>query len=300
MEFRQIECFVVLSEELHFARAAERLYLSPGRVSQLLKELELSIGGRLVDRTSRRVALTPLGRGLLAELRPAYDALLAAVEGAKAAARKVDGTLRVGFHGAPTRLAVAGLRTFQERYPECEVELVEVPLSDPYGALRRGEVDVVFTVLPTGESDLEEGAELNREPYQLALPVRHPLAGREVIQAEELAGVSLIGLPPSAPRGWRERSAPPYTPLGVPIPRGAQVSTSQEGLTLVALGRGAMLLCRPSALLHRRPDVRFVLVEGLPASSLGLVWRAGERTARLRAFADTVAEQAAPRLAAVS
>ena len=61
MEFRELECFVVLSEELHFARTAERLYLSPGRVSQLVRSLETRIGGRLFHRTSRRVRLTPLG-----------------------------------------------------------------------------------------------------------------------------------------------------------------------------------------------------------------------------------------------
>ena len=100
LEARELECFLVLGEELHFGRTAERLYLSQSRVSQLLRSLESRIGARLVERTSRRVRLTPLGASLRDELAPAYTALLDAVEAARARARGVDGVLRIGFVGS--------------------------------------------------------------------------------------------------------------------------------------------------------------------------------------------------------
>src|ERR1044072_2782235 len=100
MEIRALECFLALSEEVHFGRAAERLYVSQSRVSQLLRALEGRIGARLLDRTSRRVRLTPLGERFLAELRPAYDALSGAVEGGKGAARGLTGGPRGRFPGA--------------------------------------------------------------------------------------------------------------------------------------------------------------------------------------------------------
>ncbi len=87
VEIRELECFLVLSEELHFGRAAKRLYVSQSRVSQLLGALERRIGGRLLERTSRRVSLTPLGETFLSELRPTYEALRAAVERARVNAR---------------------------------------------------------------------------------------------------------------------------------------------------------------------------------------------------------------------
>lgn len=62
LEIRELECFLALSEELHFGRAAERLYVSQSRISQLLRALEGRIGARLLDRTSRRVRLTPARR----------------------------------------------------------------------------------------------------------------------------------------------------------------------------------------------------------------------------------------------
>ncbi|TDD26449.1 LysR family transcriptional regulator [Nonomuraea diastatica] len=292
MDFRELECFVVLSEELHFARTAERLYLSPGRVSQLMRSLETRIGGRLFQRTSRRVRLTPLGERFLADLRPAYEGLATAVNRAKAAAREVTGVLRVGFLATPTDVVTGGVRAFESRNPGCEVELVEIPLSDPFSRLRAGQVDIVFTLLPVDEPDLAVGEGLNRVSYELGVSARHPLAGRASIGAEELAGLPLIGLDGPAPRAWRERVTPSVTPSGRPIPLAGTVTTSQEGLTQVALGRGGMLFCAPTAAHHRRPDVSFVPVVGLPPSILGLAWARGAETAAIRAFRDAAARHA--------
>ncbi|NUP03048.1 MAG: LysR family transcriptional regulator [Nonomuraea sp.] len=286
MEFRELECFVVLSEELHFARTADRLYLSPGRVSQLIGALETRIGGRLFDRTSRRVRLTPLGERFLADLRPAYEALGGAVARATAAARAVEGLLRVGFLATPTELVTGTVAAFERRYPGCMVELVEVPLSDPFSRLRAGGVDVVFTLLPLDEPDLESGAELNHTPVELGLSVRHPLAARASLDAEDLASVALIGLDDPAPRRWREHVAPSCTPSGRPIPLAGTVATSHEGMTQVALNRGAMLFCKPSAVHFTNPAVVFVPVNGLPPSTFGLAWTRSGATAAIRAFND--------------
>ncbi|TDD09099.1 LysR family transcriptional regulator [Nonomuraea deserti] len=292
MEFRELECFVVLSEELHFARTAERLYLSPGRVSQLMRSLETRIGGRLFQRTSRRVRLTPLGERFLADLTPAYAGLATAVSRAKAAAREVTGVLRVGFLATPTDVVTGSVRAFESRHPGCEVELVEIPLSDPFGRLRAGQVDIAFTLLPVDEPDLAVSGGLNRVSYELGVSARHPLAGRASIGVEELAGLPLIGLDGPAPRAWRERVAPSVTPSGRPIPLAGTVTTSQEGLTQVALGRGGMLFCAPTAAHHRRPDVSFVPVAGLPPSILGLAWARAAETAAIRAFRDAAARHA--------
>ncbi|MEU6784402.1 LysR family transcriptional regulator [Nonomuraea angiospora] len=292
MEFRELECFVVLSEELHFARTAERLYLSPGRVSQLMRSLETRIGGRLFERTSRRVRLTPLGERFLADLRPSYDGLANAVRRAKEAAREVTGRLKVGFLATPTEVVTGSVRAFERRYPECEVELVEIPISDPFGRLRAGQVDLTFTLLPVNEPDLATGEGLNKVSYQLGVSTRHPLAARAGIAAEELVNVPLIGLDGPAPRAWRERIAPSVTPSGRPIPLAGTVATSQEGLTQVALDRGGMLFCTPTAAHHRRPDVSFVPVTGLSPSIMGLAWVKAAETAAVLAFGEAAAGHA--------
>ncbi|MFJ5675476.1 LysR family transcriptional regulator [Streptomyces sp. NPDC093097] len=288
LELRELECFLVLSEELHFGRTGERLYVSQSRVSQLLRSLESRIGARLVDRTSRRVRLTPLGEEFRASLRPAYDALRATVDGARTAARGIEGHLTVGFQGTADDRIMRAIDAFHSRYPRCTTRIVEIPLCDPFGALRSGAVDVAAALLPVAEPDLVLGPVFSAQQQTVALSVRHPLASRASLSAEELAGLPLISPDEPAPVYWRTAQAPAATPQGRPIPAGPRVSTLQEGLTLTAADRGGMLLCRPTADYHGRRDVVFVPVTGLPHSVLGVVHHTARETARVRAFITTV------------
>jgi DNA-binding transcriptional LysR family regulator len=290
LEAREIECFLVLGEELHFGRTAERLYLSQSRVSQLLRSLESRIGGRLVERTSRRVRLTPLGAGLRDELAPAYTALLDAVDAARARARGVGGVLRIGFVGSLDEDLAGLVRAFERDHPGCEVRTVEVPLADPFGQVRDGDVDAAIVLAPVREPGLASGPVFSEAPLSLAVPARHPLADRPSVPAEELAGHPLIRIAGPAPRYWREAQSPRLTPGGRAIPSGPAAGTIQEALALVAAGRGAMPLCVPTARRHVRGDVVFVPLTGLPDSALTLVWHRDRATARVRAFARAVAE----------
>lgn len=285
LETRELECFLVLAEELHFGRTGERLYVSQSRVSQLLNSLEHRIGARLVHRTSRRVALTPLGERFLAELRPAYDAVRAAVEDARAAARGVEGTLRLGFQGTADARLVEAVAAFQTAHPGCVADLVEIPFADPFGAVSQGAVDASVVLLPVEEPDLVLGPVFSRQQQTVAVSVRHPFASRSCVTAAELADVPLVSAGSPAPAYWRVAHAPGDVP-------GPQVTTLQEGLTLVAAGRGALLLCRPTAAHQRREDVAFVPVEGLPDSALGLVWHRDGETETVRSFARAVTETA--------
>lgn len=281
LEIRELECFIALADELHFGRAGERLYVSQSRVSQLLRDLERRIGTRLVERSSRRVRLTPAGTRFLAELRPAYEALSATVDAARESARGVTGRLRIGFQGTADARLMGAIADFQERHPGCVTEIVEVPFADPFGAVRHGDVDTAIVLLPVAEPDLVLGPLFSRQQQTVAVSIRHPLAGRESLRAEELAGMPLISATAPAPAYWRTAQAP----SSVSAP---EVRTLQEGLTLVAAGRGAMLLCRPTAEYHGRRDVVFVPVEGVPDSVLGVVWRRDAQTERVRAFARAV------------
>ncbi|WP_438291244.1 LysR family transcriptional regulator [Streptomyces sp. HUAS TT7] len=291
VEIRELESFLALAQELHFGRAGERLYVSQSRVSQLLRSLESRIGAPLVERTSRRVRLTPLGEKFLADLRPAYNALRAAVDEARAAARGMGGELRIGFQGTVDDGLNRAIARFGDRCPDCAIHLVEVPLCDPFGPLRRREVDCAVVLLPVAEDDLVLGPVFSRHPQTLAVSVRHPFAARDSLSAEELADCRLIGIAGSAPEYWRRAQAPGLTPGGLPVPAGPSVNTLQEGLSLAAADRGAMLLCRSTADYHgRRDSLAFVPVRGLPDSELGLVRHRLRPSAPAQAFALAVGE----------
>ena len=97
MHLRDMEILLVLAEELHFGRTAERLFVSQPAVSQAIGQLERRLGGLLFDRSNRRqIRLTPLGRQLRDDLRPVYAGLRESLERARLAAQGISAVLRVG------------------------------------------------------------------------------------------------------------------------------------------------------------------------------------------------------------
>ncbi|MFI1829101.1 LysR family transcriptional regulator [Streptomyces sp. NPDC020412] len=285
LETHELRCFIVLSEELHFGRTGRRLYITQSRVSQLLAALERRIGVRLVERTSRRVSLTPFGERFLTELRPAYEHLESVVEAAREAARDAardrTGTLRIGFQCAADGELTRAVAAFREAWPQTETQVTEVPLADPFGALRRGEVDAAVVLLPVEEPDLEVGPAFAAQQQSLAMCSAHPYSSLPSLPAAALPTARLISPAAPAPAYWRAARAPGGGD-------GPVASTVQEGLTLVGAGVGTMLLCRASAERYARDGVTFVPVDGLPPSSLALVWRRGASTPLIEAFATAL------------
>jgi DNA-binding transcriptional LysR family regulator len=231
----RVQAFLVVADELHFGRAAERLGLSQPRVSRLISALEREAGGALFDRTTRRVRLTPLGTRLRDGWRPAYGQLLATLEDARTAARQPEGTLRVGFTlttggSALTRL----VRAFTTAYPGCEVQLRETGQRDPYGALRRDDIDILIGWLAADEPGLTAGPAIEHRARALAVSRDHPLARRGSASAEDLADYETAAAPPGA---LYDAINPPRTPSGQPVRRTRAVGGLHEALALVASGR---------------------------------------------------------------
>lgn len=216
VERYEIETFLALAEELHFARTAERLRVSPGRVSQTVKALERRIGGALFERNSRRVALTPVGRQLRDELLPAYRQIQRAIGRASAACADISGVLRVGFT-APWSgdLIVRAAERFQSRHPRCAVELLEVTFNAAIEALRDEEVDLVIAEPPVVEPGIIVGPVLISERRALVVPATHFLAAQETVSREDLALLPLVTAA-GVSEAWRDAFYPRRTPRATP------------------------------------------------------------------------------------
>ncbi|MFF8642191.1 LysR family transcriptional regulator [Streptomyces sp. NPDC015345] len=293
IEGDELECFLLLAEELHFGRTAERMRLSKARVSQLVQRLERRVGAPLFTRTSRRVALTALGRQLRTDLEPHHRGIEEALERAAATARGIDAVLHVGFSNPLTgEIVMKATEALRVSHPGLAVEVCEVPLGDPYGQLRRGEFDVQLSEFPVREEDLGGGPLLLAEDRVLALPAAHPLAARETVTLEDLAAVPLLTIAAEVPDYWLEHHVPARTPSGRPIERGPGVVNLQEGLILVAGGRGALLAPAHTATYYARPGVAYVPFADAEPTGYGLVWRLGHDTGAVAAFARTALEVA--------
>lgn len=297
LRLQQLACLFALAEELHFGRTAERLGYSQSRVSQLVADLERGVGARLVERTSRRVALTRFGAQFVDEVRPAYEALDSAFARARERARRgALCQLRIGFHGNVYEEITEAFRRLRDQHA-VTVALSEIPLGSPFSAVREGRLDAAVVELPVHEADLTVGYRFPPQDRLLAVAATHPLAARDRVDVEELARVDVVHPAGDAPEYWRAARVPPATPAGAPIPSTAGIATVQEGLARVAGGEHVMLVCRPLAERTARVDVRYVPVTGLDAGSqLGLVWRTGRAVPQLEILARLLRDAyAAPR-----
>ena len=284
VELRELRLFLVLADELHFGRTAERLGISQPGVSEAVRVLEARLGVKVFDRTSRRVRLTSAGEELKRHLAPALAALDQALAQTSQLSRSVRGLLRVGFVLTTEGPALSGLvAAFQARYPACEVRLQEVETFDAYRALRRGDIDVLCNWLAVDEPDLTAGTAFAYYPRALAVAATHRLASQNTVSIEDLASEDVALLPPTIPPAVYDLLVPPRTPSGHPIRRTQPVQTINEILSLVARGR----IVHPTSStvpIFNRDDIVLIPIEGLPPIPLGLVWCTSRENPRIRAL----------------
>jgi DNA-binding transcriptional LysR family regulator len=294
VELREVRVFLTLAEELHFGRTAERLQVTPSRVSQSLRALEHKLGGQLVHRTSRRVQLTRFGERFLADLRPAYDQLTGVLERTNAGARSLEGTLQLGLLSGPSGGAhlVEIIGAFEARHPECKVEVVQMSWDDPFGPLRENDVDVMATWIPLKQADLVVGPILTRQPRVLAVARDHPLAGRDSVDVEELADYRVPRFE-GWPKELHDAVIPSRTPSGRPIP-GARFRVGERAIldVSVRVARGDFVFTTVASAvpLMGQLDLAFVPITGMPPLRSALVWRRPARDPKLREFLGVARE----------
>jgi DNA-binding transcriptional LysR family regulator len=289
-ELREIHVFVTVADELHFARTADRLGLTRPRVSQMVRTLEARVGGKLFERTSRHVRLTPLGEQLACELAGPYRQLRDVLVRAREAATGVAGELRVGIYAMSAGPYMAEIvRTFETRHPDCEVTFVNVGYERSYlDVLRAGEIDMLATRLPVTAPDVTVGPILSHEG-RVAIVAKHDsLAERGSISYEDLAE-RVVSDTPAFPREMIDAFIPPVTPSGRVLKRIAN-DGSEATLMRVALGIQVHPTV-PSFLDHyTHPGVTSVPIRDLPPSETALAWLTENRSPKTSAFVRAAAD----------
>ncbi|MGH8877399.1 MAG: LysR family transcriptional regulator [Stackebrandtia sp.] len=289
MELRDIEIFLTLAEELHFGRTAEKLRLTQARVSQVIKKMERRVGAGLFDRSSRHVALTPLGEQLRDDLAIGYRLIRQGVDAAAEVARGHSGTLALGLFLDHAHEITETLDLFRRRYPHCELRFREITFNDPFGALRAGRIDLAAVWLPIHEPDLTTGPVLYAEPLVLAVSADHELAKRESVTMEDLADLTVPSLEnPDHSDDWYFAHTPRTTPSGRPIHRGAGFATIEEVLAAIRADEIVSPVGAIQVKTHQRPGVVYVPITDSHLLRYALVWRSGAEAPLIRAFVDTV------------
>jgi LysR family hydrogen peroxide-inducible transcriptional activator len=190
--FRQLEHLVLLAEHGHFGRAAAACHVTQSTLSASIKELENILQASLVDRTKRRVVLTPLGREIVERARRILRDGEDLVEAARAESEPLSGTLRMGV--VPTIgpfLLPNILPRLRRIYPALRLYLVEDLTARLVEELHAGRLDIVLLALPYDCGNVEVRT-LFQDPFKVALPHGHPLAGGKTVDLEQLRHTGLL------------------------------------------------------------------------------------------------------------
>jgi DNA-binding transcriptional LysR family regulator len=292
VELRHLRYFVVLADELHFGRAAKRLHISQPPLSFNIKQLEGTLGLKLLERSSHGVKLTPAGeafrRSSLAVLAEADQA----VKKARDVAAGVTTRVRIGFvgsmlfRGLPEKLAL-----FQAGHPQVQTELVELNSAEQLEAFARGQIDLGFVHTPRVPSDLTKALYMS-EPFVLCTP---KTAGKQAKahDLQQLARKPLVLFSRGASPDYYERVLSLCTQLGLDPQVRHEVRHWLSVVALVSKGMGYALV--PKALMDSGVSgVKFSPIpETAIRSDVYMVWNERKMPAVLPAIVSSFQAQSA-------
>lgn len=269
MELRHLKYFVAVAEELHFGRAAQRLHLSQPPLSQQIKSLEQELGAQLFQRSSRKVELTPAGKVLLDRARTLLALADAAAEEVGRVAAGLEGTLRLGFVTPAMDGPLSGvLAKYKQNKPGVRLELKEASSLDQLKDLRSGHLDVAVIRSKHGQDMSGLASQpFMREPYVIAMPKGHDLAGKGSLGLKELDGRSFIFFPRNQGPKLHDQIMAAFERAGAQPLISQEVLSKRTMLALVAAGLGLALVPASSAraaghdLVFRQVDDPLPLVE---------------------------------------
>jgi len=291
---QQLRYAVAVADARHFGRAAQACFVSQPALSAQIRELESRLGVQLFERSSRGVLVTEAGaeaiergRRILREVDDLCDAAAGAVGG-------FAGPLRLGVIPtiAPYLLPPA-VRRIAEAHPGIELYLREDRTDALVSHLLAGELDVLLLALPLRRAGVEELA-LYAEPFLLAVPEAHPLAGNRRCDLDVLAGERLVLLEEG--HCLRDQALAVCELAGHDGRAAVQGTSLPTVVQMVHAGLGVTLLPETAIARDIRPNERVALLELQPESptrTVGLAWRTSSaRGATFRMLGELIAAAA--------
>lgn len=288
LDTRLLAAFRAVAEELHFGRAASRLFLSQPPLSAQVKRLEQIVDAQLFSRTTRSVSLTPAGRVFQAHLYDILERMEVMLKETRNAAEGESGVLSVGLTPAACSSSVVTLlHDFRHQHPGVTLELMELSSLEMPQALRRGAIDVGVMRPGPPQADISEIGSIE-EPICLAVRIDHPLARHNTIDARQLASAPLIDYHPNAAPYLHDKVRHICAHYEI-VPNIVQASRLPTILTLVEAGSGTTLA--PLSAINSK-NLKAIPLESNPAAvaTLHLAMWDANRSSIVERFLQTLSE----------
>ena len=286
-ELRHLRAFLALADELHFGRAAERLFMTQPALTQTIQQFEDALGLRLFVRSTRAVALSPEGLRLLPHAKASVDSVDRIGLEVDKLRREEGGQLKVGSQlGTGLLLVPAVVREFEAAYPQYTVVITDYDFAEPASGLDVGKSDIAFLRPPVGLEHIDM-LTLYQESRLACVPRGHALSKKKSVSIGELLAEPIIAAP--TPGVWRDywllnefRSEPANVVL--------ESSTFESELQAVAAGRGIIITCEASRKYYSRPSVHFIEIEALSPCDVAVAWPRNSTHPAVQPFLSIVTE----------
>lgn len=293
-ELFQLRCFVTLAEELHFGRAAARLFMTQPPLSRQIQLLEHALSVKLLERTSRSVKLTAAGqvfyRDALSILRHADQAaaLASRIEKGEEGRVTVGFTAVAGYELLPRIISAA-----QRVLPHIDIVLKEMVSKEQLEALASGSIDIGFVRPLPGDESIEHRL-LMRDPLVLALHADHPLARKKTIRPDDLQNEPFIMYSPHDGKYFYDLIVGMFALSGVQIRHVQHIGQTHTILGLVRGGVG-LAVVPASAMTLPFSDVVFKPVwQSDIHAELYLAWRTQHNNPAVETITEFVLKNMQP------
>ena len=289
VHLRDLRYFTAVAEELHFRKAAERLFVSQPVLSRQIARLEQDLKAQLFIRDRRSVQLTSAGEALLHRARHLLEDWDAATKEVTTLARKEQSVLVIGLQ---TGVGRGMLHTLKQALNAIQwrPELHQVAWNDATAGVEAGDCDAGFAWLGTTINPHCDYVVVAEEPIMLAVNSQHRLAGRRQASFAEVSNEPLVALPGSA-KELRSFWLAEHARHGSPAPIACEAETADEALENVAAGNGSVFISAGNSVLYAREGVHFLEVPDLPPARLAFLWRAGDTRAVIRVAASALQQR---------
>ena len=290
MELRHLRYFVAVAEELHFRRAAERLFVAQPAVSEQIRKLEAELGVRLFDRTHRSVSLTEPGSALLVEARRVLHQAEVAQRAARNAHRAAGTRLRIGYVADALPASVPrALQHLALAAAKVEISLETGAALQLVQAVQDRRLDAAVVGLPVPTKGLRVTT-LGHQSLVAALPAAGPGGREDELTLERLNPQRLVTLPRDANPALHDAVVSLCRDAGL-SPTFVEAPEARVEAVLLAVAAGAGVALLPAAVMQRyaAPGVRLVELDGLePAFETAVLTQPDTESLALHGFLRAV------------
>lgn len=269
MNLRDLKYLTAVAKEQHFARAAEKSFVSQPTLSMQIKKLEDELGVQIFERSQKNFLVTKVGKEIIKKA----EIILREAEEIKNIAKNskdpFSGELRIGaFPTLASYFFPKVVSKISKKFPQLKLLLVEEKTEELLRKLKNGEIDAAFIAMPQSDEALEV-QKIFSEEFLLAVPKNHALAKKKNVERKDLKGKELMLLEDG--HCLREQALEACSMLGAFEQQDFRASSLETLRQMIINGSGITLM--PKIAVKKEDKISYIKIINAPERTIGLYWR---------------------------